>query len=190
MYPNLIKRIRQIVRLDDREVLVLEKYLKPLHLKKKAFLLTEGDICREIYFVEKGCLRMYFVTARSAEQITQFALDGWWMTDYFSFMDQKPSDYYIQAIEKSEILAIDKFLFDALLDDLPQLEKYFRIINQRAVAAAQLRNKLTCELSKEEFYLHFCSSFPEFIQRVPQYMIASYLGLTPEYVSELRRKNL
>jgi CRP/FNR family transcriptional regulator len=70
------------------------------------------------------------------------------------------------------------------------MERYFRIIMQRAVAASQLRIKYMFELSKEEFYLHFCNSFPEFVQRVPQYMIASYLGLTPEYVSELRKKNL
>ena len=77
-----------------------------------------------------------------------------------------------------------------MLKELPQLERYFRIIMQRAVAASQLRIKYMSELSKEEFYIHFCTSFPEFVQRVPQYMIASYLGLTPEYVSELRKKNL
>jgi cAMP-binding proteins - catabolite gene activator and regulatory subunit of cAMP-dependent protein kinases len=189
MYPNLIQHIRKYVELDETDVLVLIKYVKPVSLKKKEFLLKEGQVCRSLYFVEKGCLRMFFINEKTVEQITQFALDNWWMSDYFSFMDNKPSDYYIQTVEKSEVLTIDAFSFEELLRELPQMERYFRIIMQRALAASQLRVKYMYELTKEEFYLHFCTSFPEFIQRIPQYMIASYLGLTPEYVSELRKRN-
>lgn len=133
---------------------------------------------------------MFFINNKTVEQITQFALDGWWISDYFSFIDNKPSEYYIQTIEKSEILSIDVLSFDDLFKELPQIERYFRIIMQKALAASQLRIKYMYEMTKEEFYLHFSSSFPEFVQRVPQYMIASYLGLTPEYVSELRKKKL
>jgi CRP/FNR family transcriptional regulator, anaerobic regulatory protein len=190
MYPTLIKHIRRFVALNENEALALTEYIKPYHLKKKDYLLKEGQVCRALYFVEKGCLRMYFMNAKSIEQITQFALDGWWMSDYFSYLDDKPSEYTIQAIEKSEVLSIDTLVFERLLKELPQLERYFRIIMQRALAASQLRTKLMYEMTKEEFYLHFSASFPEFVQRVPQYMIASYLGLTPEYVSELRKKKL
>jgi CRP-like cAMP-binding protein len=105
-----------------------------------------------------------------------------------SFMNNTPSDYYIQSIEASEIASINNQQFDELLKELPQMEKYFRIILQKAVAATQHKNKLMYEMSKEEFYLHFSTSFPQFMQRIPQYMIASYLGLTPEYMSELRKK--
>lgn len=188
MYPNLIRHIRRFVELSEKESLLLGNYLKFYPLKKKEYLLKEGQVCRSMYFVEKGCLRMFFHTTKTTEQITQFALDGWWISDYFSFMDQKPSEYAIQAVEKSEICSIDALLLDDLLKEIPQLERYFRIVMQRAVAAAQLRIKYMFELSKEEFYNHFVTSFPEFVQRVPQYMIASYLGLTPEYVSELRKK--
>ena len=104
-------------------------------------------------------------------------------------MDNTPSDYFIQTIEASELVSIDRQVFDNLLKVLPQLERYFRIIMQKNLAASQLRNKYLYEMSKEEFYHHFSTSFPDFIQRVPQYMVASYLGLTPEYVSELRKKN-
>ena len=124
------------------------------------------------------------------EQITQFALENWWISDFFSYENNIPSAYFIQTVEKSKILSIDKINFEALLKELPQLERYFRIIMQRNVAASQVRLKQMYELSKEEFYLQFCASFPEFVQRVPQYMIASYLGLTPEYVSELRKKKI
>lgn len=190
MQMNLVQHIRKFVGLTDSEVQVLNQYIKSHKLKKKAYLLHEGKICRDLYFVEKGCLRMFFINKKTVEQITQFALDGWWISDYFSFMDETPSDYFIQAIEKSEIVSIDKSRFDELLVKLPQLERYFRLIMQKTLAATQLRTKYLNEMSKEEFYLHFSTSFPGFIQRVPQYMIASYLGLTPEYLSELRKKKL
>jgi CRP-like cAMP-binding protein len=189
MYTNLINHIRKYVNLDEQEVAILCKFIKPVQLKRKEFLTNEGQVCRAIYFVEKGCLRMYFVDGKSVERITQFALDSWWMSDYISFMNNVPSEYFIQAIEKSEVLMIDRDVFDELLKVLPQLERYFRLVMQKAVGAAQLRIKYMFEMTKEEFYNHFIGSFPEFAQRVPQYMIASYLGLTPEYVSELRKKS-
>jgi CRP-like cAMP-binding protein len=188
MVQNFVKRIRQHVELDEDDVQILLKYVRPVNRKKKEYLVEAGQICRALYFVEKGCLRMFFINDKSAEQITQFAIDGWWISDYFSFMDGKPSEYFIQAIEKSEILSIDVLSFDELLKELPQMERYFRIIMQKALAASQLRNKLIYEMTKEEFFQYFSTSFPEFVQRVPQYMVASYLGLTPEYVSELRKK--
>lgn len=190
MYPNFINHIRKFVELDDHSVARLNLYITPLKLKRKEFLLQESQICQSIYFVEKGCLRMYFIDDKLNEQITQFALEHWWIADHFSFLDNKPSPYFIQTIEKSEILAINTSSFETMLREFPQMERYFRIIMQRAVAAAQLRSKLMFEMTKEEFYQHFSVSFPEFAQRVPQYMIASYLGLTPQYVSELRKKKL
>ncbi|WP_446786633.1 Crp/Fnr family transcriptional regulator [Macellibacteroides fermentans] len=140
--------------------------------------------------MEKGCLRMYFINDKAVEQIVQFAIDGWWISDLKSFNNNTPSDYYIQTVENSRVTLINTDNLDQLLNELPKLERYFRIIMQKGFAAAQLKAKLMYEMSKENFYNHFCSSFPEFVQRVPQYMIASYLGLTPEYVSELRKKKL
>ena len=188
MQLNFVNHIRRFVDLSDDEVLLLNKSIKSYNLRKKENILTEGEVCKSVYFVEKGCLRMFFINNKTVEQITQFALDGWWISDYGSFMDNKPSEYHIQAIEKSEIIGIDALMFVKLLKEIPQLEKYFRIIMQKAVAASQHLAKLKYQMSKEEFYQHFVIAFPEFNQRVPQYMIASYLGLTPEYVSELRKK--
>ena len=188
MQITLIEHIRKFVSLSDNEAQILDKYVKTQSFRKKQHLLSSGDVCRSLHFVEKGCLRMYFINEKSAEQITQFALDGWWIADHFSFIDNKPSEYFIQTIEPSEIKSIGNQTFDDLVKELPQLERYFRIIWQKKLAASQLKTKYLLEMSKEEFYLHFSNSFPEFVQRVPQYMIASYLGLTPEYVSELRKK--
>ena len=188
MNSSLIEHIRKFVDLNEQEIQVLNKYTKSQSYKKKEHLLSNGQVCKSLYFVEKGCLRMYFLNSKGTEQITQFALESWWLTDFFSFMDKKPSEYFIQTIEASKIISIDINVFDDLLKELPQLERYFRIIVQKNLAASQLRTKYLFEMSKEEFYYHFSATFPEFVQRVPQYMIASYLGLTPEYVSELRKR--
>ncbi len=189
MQTDIIQHIRKFIDLSESDVVVVNKYIKTHQLKKKEFLLQENRICNNLYFVEKGCLRMYFINKKGVEQITQFALDAWWISDYQSFINNTPSQYYIQTIEETKIVSIDSRSLDNLLIELPQLEKYFRTMMQKAVAGAQHRSKLLYEMSKEEFYFHFSTSFPEFMLRVPQYMIASYLGLTPEYLSELRKKS-
>ena len=187
-YPGFIAHIRRYVDISNDEVLILEKYLQPMELKRREYLLREGDVCSSNYFVEKGCLRMFFNNDKMVEQTTQFAIEDWWLSDYFSFARQTPSEYAIQAVEKSVVVAIDYQLQDKLFSEVPQMERYFRIMMQRALSASQLRVKMIYQLSKEEMYRHFNRSYPQFFQRVPQYMIASYLGLTPEYMSELRKK--
>lgn len=188
MQINLLQHIRKFVDLNESEAHVLSRYIQRQKIKRKEFVLQEGKVCRDLIFVESGCLRMYFINKKLNEQIVQFAIDGWWLADFFSYLDNTPSEYYIQAVEASEIVTLDKISFNNLVAELPLFENYFRIIQQKALATFQLRSKLMYEMSKEEFYQHFSSSFPEFMQRVPQYMLASYLGLTPEYMSELRKK--
>jgi len=188
MYHNLLKHIRQYIEIDDKQEIILETYIKTIKLKKKALLLHYGQICTSLFFVEKGCLRMYFIDSKANEQTTQFAIDKWWISDYMSFINKSPSDYYIQAVEPSEILFVEKNNLEKLLFQIPSLDRYFHIIMQKNLAASQQRIKYLYEMSKEELYFYFINSFPEFAQRVPQFMIASYLGLTPEYVSELRKK--
>jgi CRP-like cAMP-binding protein len=188
MHNTIIRHIVNTIDLNEFEALAINKFTETQHFKKKEFILQEGQICKHWYFVEKGCLRMYCINRKGVEQITQFALDGWWISDYQSFINNTPSDYYIQTIEDSRIVSITYQNLDKVLIEFPHLEKYFRMILQKAMAGAQHRSKLLYEMSKEEFYLHFSTSFPEFMMRVPQYMIASYLGLSPEYLSELRKK--
>lgn len=188
MYPNFISHLKNYISLNDDEVQLLLTYIKPLTFKKKDFLTQEGQICKANYFVEKGLLRMFFINEKGIEQTTQFALENWWISDYMSFSMQQKSQFYIQAVEDSETVAIEYHKQEALFKQLPQLERYFRIMMQRAYAAAQMRVKYFHVYSKEENYRQFVSLFPAFVQRIPQYMLASYLGLTPEYLSELRKK--
>lgn len=188
MYPNFIQHIKRYVSLTDSQASGLLQHIKPLTLKKKEFLLHEGQTCRYNYFVEQGCLRMFFVNDKGTEQIVQFALESWWIADYMSFGMQGPSHFSIQAIEASQVVGIAYSQQDELFKQLPQLERYFRLMMQRAYAAAQMRVKFFHDFTKEESYMHFIRMFPEFAQRIPQYMLASYLDITPEYLSELRKR--
>ncbi len=188
MHAGIIGHIKNYVPLSDEEERVLLSSLKKTELNKKDYLLREGQVCKANYFVEKGLLRMFFIDEKGAERITQFAIENWWMADHMSLLHQSPSQFNMQAIEKTEVYALDHLAEGKLLAELPQLEKYFRVILQRAYAASQFRVKYFYSLSKEENYRFFSDSFPGFVQRIPQYMLASYLNFTPEYLSEIRKR--
>jgi CRP-like cAMP-binding protein len=157
---------------------------------KKQNLLLEGNICRANYFVLNGCLRLFFVNEKGVEQTIQFALENWWLADYSSFSSQKPSGFYIQAVEKSELMSLDFKSQEKLLKEFPQMERYFRSIHQRAHAAFQFRIKSLYSVSREELYHMFNKLYPNFVQRIPQYLLASFLGFSAEYLSEIRRKKI
>ena len=155
-------------------------------VRKKTLLFKEGQICTANYFIVKGCMRMYTVGADSAEQIIQFGIDNWWITDYLSMNSGQPSPFFMQAVEDTELAVFPLKLQEELFAKVPAMERYFRIILQRANAAAQMRVHYIFNLSGKERYLHFMNVVPEFAQRIPQYMLASYLGFTPEFLSKIR----
>lgn len=185
---NLIEHLKKYISLSAEEVRLLSTFGKSKMIRKKEFLLREGQICNANYFVEKGLLRMFFINKKGIEQVTHFALENWWLADYMSFIMQSPSQFYIQAVEDSEIVCLANHNQEQLFKEIPQLEKYFRILMLRANAASQVRIKYFHDYSKEDNYRSFANQFPSFIQRIPQYMLASYLGITPEYLSELRKR--
>lgn len=188
MQNPLQQHIRKFANIGENDMKEILSFFEVKELKKKQNLLTEGSVCKYNYFVIKGLLRLFFVNDKGVEQTTQFALENWWMSDYMSFQQQVPSEYYIQAVEQTEVLAISYEQQEALLQQYPSMERYFRMVHQRAHAAAQHRMKILYDLSREEMYHSFSSQFPEFVQRIPQYLLASFLGFTPEYLSEIRAK--
>ncbi len=188
MQPAFISHVKKFVPLSAEEEQIVNAHVHVLNIKRKSWLLTEGQICRSNYFVENGCLRMYYITDRGTEQITQFALENWWLADFMSLTTQKPTPFFIQAIEDAQVVALDYHKQEELLKQMPKMERYFRLMMQRGYAAMQMRIKYLHDFSKEGAYLQFSTMFPEFVQRVPQYMLASYLGLTPEYLSEIRKR--
>ncbi|MBB4118615.1 CRP-like cAMP-binding protein [Mesonia hippocampi] len=185
---NLIKHIQAYVSLTDTEITQLTAAIQVKTVKKKEYLVKTGNICKDYYFVSQGCLRMFFIKENGTEQITQFAIENWWMTDHMSLLKQQQSPFYIQAIENTNVIILHSSTAEKLFKKIPALEKYFRIILQHAYAASQFRIKYLYDYSREELYTHFAAHFPDFLQRVPQYMLASYLGFTPEYLSEIRKK--
>ena len=190
MHEKLINHINTLVPAHDGLLSAAPDYFKEIKLKKKEILLQEGQTCNYNYFVVKGCLRLYYINNKGVEHTTQFALENWWLSDYIAFQTGRPASFYIQAVENSEILAIDHKSLEKLYKLFPCVESYFRIIYQKAYAASQLKAKYFNDYSKEELYNHFSKSYPTFINRLPQYLIASFLGFTPEYLSEIRKRSV
>ncbi|MBE9464273.1 Crp/Fnr family transcriptional regulator [Dyadobacter subterraneus] len=188
MYENLIRHIQRFVSLNEEEQIILKSYLKFETVKKKQFLLEEGQVCHANWFIVKGCLRSYTLKENGNKQMVQFAIENWWLTDYFSFEQKKASNLFIQTVEDCELISIDDRIQDEVFAKIPQLERYFRLILQKSFAASLMRLQYMFNLSPEERFHHFNNNFPSFIQRVPQYMLASYLGFTPEFLSKIRAK--
>jgi len=130
---------------------------------------------------------MFFINDKGVEQTVQFAIENWWITDYFAFDRQTKTEFTIQAVETTDILQIDYKNQEKLLNDFPRFERYFRLIYQRAYSASQLRTKYLYDFSREQLYHHFNDNFPEFTKRIPQHILASYLNMTPEYLSKIKK---
>lgn len=182
------KHIEKFIVINEEEFSEVLSFFQVEQVQKKQNLMMEGQVCKYHYFVLKGCLRKFFVNEKGIEQTTEFAIENWWLTDNKAFEQRLPTEFFIQAVEHSEVLRIDNLSQEQLLQAFPKMERYFRFIYQRAFAASQMRIKYLYGLSKEAFYHHLNEQHPEFVQRMPQYLIASYLGFTPEYLSEIRKK--
>jgi CRP-like cAMP-binding protein len=169
---------------------LLETYFEQKTFRKKEFLLQEGDRCHEKFFIVKGCVYLYYLRQNGIEQTIDFAIENWWTSDFMAFPQNLPAQFSIRATEITTVLSITAQRQRELLQAVPELNEYFHHVFQRAYAASQIRLRKQYELSKEELYRNFSQSFPEFVQRVPQYLLASFLGFTPEYLSEIRKKHI
>jgi len=186
MHSVLFEHIQKFIILEPSEIDVLESILDITNIKKKQHVLQEGQVCTTMYFITKGCFRQYIINDKGIEQTLQFGIENWWITDYLSYHNHTPSNFYIQAVENSEVIAIEKSVLESLLIQIPKLERYFRIVSQKTFGAAQMRIKFLFTMSAEERYHHFNNLNPEFVQRVPQYMLASYLDFSAEFMSKIR----
>lgn len=176
------------VRLSEEESEALWSSLTHRQVAKKECLLEPGQICKSQYFILEGCFRTYYIDQKGNEQIMHFAIEHWWMTDYDSLNNQRPSEMYIQALEPSVVLEIDLETLNGLFDLYPTIDRLFRIIAEKTFIAAQRRLQHMLSLRREEMLDTFQAGSFSFSDRVPQYMIASYLGFTPEFLSMIRAK--
>ena len=188
MYELFFKKLSEKIAFTQDEQAIIKTYLTPKKLRKKQYLLQEGDVCKVIAFVEKGALREYSISVNGGEHIIQFALEGWTISDLYSFLTGEPATYNIDALEDSELVLIGKAAQEELLKKVPKYETYTRLQLTGAYLAMQKRVTSIISLSLEQRYANLTSVYPNIIQRVPQHMIASYMGLTPETLSRVRRK--
>jgi CRP-like cAMP-binding protein len=185
---EIIITLKKYIPLSAEDEIVLGNYLTERKLKKKEFLFRAGEPCTANHFVVKGCLRLYIINAKGVEQMIQFGIDNWWISDYMALSTKKPSEFYLQAVEDTEVILLEAAVQNELFEKIPQFEKYFRMVLERAYAASQMRIHYIFNFGGEERYRHFTAMFPGFVQRVPQYLLASYLGVTPEFLSKVRAK--
>ena len=186
MFEFLQKKINETISISDEEFEYAKTLFIPKKLRKKRFLLHDGDPCIYTTFVEKGLLRSFRIDDKGNEHILQFGMQGWWVADLYSFLTGEPSEYNIEALEDSELLLITKPSWDKLLHEVPAFEHYFRILIQNNLIATQRRLMGTMSSTAEERYNKLLQEFPDIAQRVPQHMIASYIGVTRETLSRLR----
>ncbi|MDO1447006.1 Crp/Fnr family transcriptional regulator [Rhodocytophaga aerolata] len=188
MYELFFEHFTKKVALTKEEEQQIQTYLTPKKLRKKQYLLQEGDVCKAIAFVEKGVLRQYSVDEAGNEHILQFALEGWLISDLYSFLTGEPASYHIDALEDSELVLISQTAHEQLLTNVPKYETFTRLTITGAYIAMQRRLTSIISLPVEERYMGLTSLYPDIVQRVPQHMIASYMGLTPETLSRIRRR--
>ena len=181
----LLAGIAKYVNLDAQEQEYLISVLHYKKVKRRQFLLEEGDINSKVIFVASGCLRSYAVDKNGTEHVLQFAPPGWWITDMRSLTTGQPARLNIDAIEDSEYIYITKADFEELNTRIPKIEHYNRVIGQNAIATYQHRQIDNVTLSAMERYANFCQLYPSLIKTLPQKQVASYIGVTPEFLSKM-----
>ncbi len=187
--PLLLLNMQRYVALEASDKQCIHAFFKAIQVPKKTNVLEQGKRCRTFYFVEQGSLRAFHTNAKGKEATIMFAVQDWWITDMPAFMDQQPALISLETLEDCLLFAIDSEKLELLLQELPKLEKYFRILFQRAYVREQLRVLDAISNPVEERYLHFLQKYPQIVEKVSQKQIASYLGVTPEFLSAVKNNS-
>jgi CRP-like cAMP-binding protein len=183
---QLIEYINQFVELTSEEVEMISERISHRKYLKGQFVVQQGDICKYESFVLKGCLKAFYIDHEGQEYIVMFAIENWWTADLGSFLTQTPADYNVQCLENTEVIQFSYENLEQLYILVPKLERFFRIIIQKAYVASEKRIIRSFSLPARDRYLKFKEQYPQIEQRVPLYMIASYLGITKEFLSKIR----
>lgn len=184
----IIEYFSKLLPLDNNEIEAVKATFIERKIKRRQFILQEGDVCKLNTFVVEGCFRMYFVDENGKEHNIQFAVENWWIGDIGSFHSEEPSKLYIEAIENSVILQIKKQDQLYLFDNYPKFNQIFRVFTENALVTFQRRVLQNISSTAEERYLDFVKRYPYFFNRISNVQIASFLGVTPEFLSTVRKK--
>ena len=182
----LLDYINNIVSLTAEEEAILASKLTHRSYLKNQFVVQQGDICKNSCFILSGCTKTFYTDEEGQEHIIMFSIEDWWTSDMGSFITQTPADYNIQCLENTELIQFNYDIIEDLYIEIPKLERFFRKIIERALVSSQKRIIGGFSLNAKERYLAFKESYPKMEQRIPQYMIASYLGITKEFLSKIK----
>jgi CRP-like cAMP-binding protein len=189
MINVLLSQIQEKVSLTDQDKEAIKTFFVSKKIRKRQYLLQEGDICKHLAFIAVGLLRSYNVDDKGIEHINVFGWEGWWLSDFNSFLSGVPAMFNIDAIEDSELLMISLTDYNALTLAVPIMDRYFRILYQNSLVTKERRLMSAITHTAEERYVQLAESNPHIIERIPQNLIASYLGFAPETLSRIK-KNL
>ena len=189
MIEVLFSHIQKKVSLTEDDKDAIKNFFVPKKLRKRQYLLQEGDVCKYLTFIANGLLRTYNVDDKGDEHMSVFGWEGWWLSDFNSFLSGEPAVFNIDAIEDSELLMISRADYEALTITVPIMDRYFRILYQNSIVTKERRLMSSITHTAEEKYVQLAESNPKMIERVPQNLIASYLGIAPETLSRVK-KNL
>lgn len=188
MFDVLFSHIEHKVALSDAEKSAIAAFFTFKKIRKKQFILEEGDICMHLFFVNKGLIKSYRLDEKGNEHISLFGWEGWWISDFNSYINQQPATLYIDAVEDTELFLLSRAAYEQLTLDVPIMDRYFRLLYQNSLVTKDERLISSNSYSAEEKFQRLIQSNPEIMQRVPQHLVASYLGLAPETLSRIRKK--
>ncbi|WP_418360997.1 Crp/Fnr family transcriptional regulator [Sphingobacterium detergens] len=174
--------------MNDKEQELVSTYFIPRLYRKRQYILQQGDTCTQFNFVISGCLRMYKVDEKGNTHVIYFATENWWMIDLGSFHSRTPSELNIEALEDTTVLQISYDNLISLYTEAPKFNRIFRVLIENSYIAMQNRLLQNISSTAEQRYQDFVDTYPHLINRLPQVQIASFLGITPEFLSRLRNK--
>jgi len=187
-YKDLFANIKRYVTLNKEETERLRAIIRTTKIRKRQFIDQPNYVCQYRNYVVKGAFRSYFIDADGKEHTVQIAIEDWFVSDFYSYITQTPATLFVEALEDSVILQMTYDDIEGLCKEIHALSEYFRITTERAFAFSRKRALSNLSMSAEERYLELLERYPNIVKRVPQRVIASYLGFTPEFLSKIRKK--
>ncbi|MBE9575345.1 Crp/Fnr family transcriptional regulator [Flavobacterium proteolyticum] len=187
---SILENIAKHVTLTPEEQELFLSKTETRQFKTKTILLSAGEVATCTYFVNSGILRSFNINDNIIEHVLHFACEGWWIGDMYSYISEKPGNLFIEILEDAEVVMITKENQQQLYQEIPKLERFFRILAENSLVAHQERLMDNLSLTAEERFEKFCSKYPTLIQKVPQKHIASFIGVTPEFFSKMKARLL
>ncbi|MFM2268951.1 MAG: hypothetical protein RL757_2392 [Bacteroidota bacterium] len=189
-YLPILNHVNRYISLTEEEAKQFTSLLRITHAKRKQFIVQPDFTCRYRTFVVEGAMRAYLIDEKGRDHTVAFAIEDWWISDFYSFIHQEPATLFVEALENCTLIQIDYNAEQLLLETIPKFERFFRIITQRSLARLQRRVLSNLSKSAEERYHEFLIQYPNVSHRVPQYTLASYLGFSTEFLSKIRNHKL